>query len=211
MPVSSQPITLTGTEVRLVPMTSSHLDALTIAGADPRIWEFTTYGYITSKEKMAGWIQEILRRHQHGTDLPFTIIHQPDEKIVGCTRFMEMQPEHGTLEIGGTWINTAYWRSAVNAESKLLLLQHAFEVFGCMRVQLKTDILNTRSQKAIERLGAIREGVHRNHLIRPDGSRRDSVYYSITDDEWPQVKATLLSRIQIKRQEEKYIPRTFAG
>ncbi|MFM8320705.1 MAG: GNAT family N-acetyltransferase, partial [Chloroflexota bacterium] len=110
---------------------------------------------------------------------------------LGCTRYLDIRPAHRGVEIGGTWYGAAYQRTGVNTEAKYLLLQHAFETWGCVRVQLKTDLRNQRSQRAIERLGAVREGVIRNHMVLPDGSLRHSVIYSILDSEWPAVKLRL--------------------
>ncbi len=136
-------------------------------------------------------MRDILGRQAKGTDLPFTVIHRKTGKPIGCTRYMAIDMRNRGLEIGGTWYGPAYQRTGVNTECKYLLLRHAFEVWGCIRVQLKTDLNNVRSQAAIERIGAVREGVLRNHMIRPDGTIRDSVFYSVIDSEWPQVKARL--------------------
>jgi RimJ/RimL family protein N-acetyltransferase len=136
-------------------------------------------------------VQDILSRQAQGTDLPFAVIHLQAGCAIGATRYMEIRPKDLALEIGGTWYAPAYQRTAVNTECKYLLLRHAFEEWGCVRVQFKTDLLNERSQRAIERLGAVREGVLRHHMITPEGRLRDSVYYSILDSEWPAVKARL--------------------
>ena len=140
---------------------------------------------------MRAWVQEILSRQARGTDLVFVVIHLETGRAVGSTRYMDIQPQHRGLEIGGTWYAREHQRTGVNTECKYLLLRHAFEVLGCIRVQLKTDSRNEPSQRAIERIGAAREGVLRNHMIMPDGHFRHSVYYSIVDSEWPQVKARL--------------------
>jgi RimJ/RimL family protein N-acetyltransferase len=116
--------------------------------------------------------------------------------VIGATRYLDIRSEHRGLEIGGTWYAVEHQRTGVNTECKYLLLRHAFEVLGCIRVQLKTDSLNERSQRAIERLGAVHEGVLRSHMIMPDGRRRDSVYYSILDSEWPRIKERLLDMMR---------------
>ncbi len=131
------------------------------------------------------------RRQAAGTDLPFAVIQLASGRVAGATRFMEIRPEHRGLEIGGTWYGLEFQRTVVNTECKYLLLRHAFEVLGAIRVQFKADVRNERSWRAIERLGAKREGILRNHMILPDGVIRDSVYYSIIDSEWPGVKQRL--------------------
>jgi RimJ/RimL family protein N-acetyltransferase len=127
--------------------------------------------------------------------LPFVVIHLATGMVVGTTRYLEIQLENRALEIGGTWYTPDYQRTAVNTESKYLLLRHAFETLGCVRVQFKTDLRNERSQKALERIGAVKEGVLRNHMILPDGSLRTSVFYSILDGEWPGVKSLLEEKL----------------
>ena len=123
--------------------------------------------------------------------MPFAVIHRITGRAIGATRYMEIRPLDRGLEIGGTWYAVAYQRTAVNTECKYLLLRHAFESLGCIRVQFKTDLLNEPSQRALARIGAVKEGILRNHMIRPDGTIRHSVYYSIIDSEWPKVKARL--------------------
>jgi RimJ/RimL family protein N-acetyltransferase len=186
-----QPVTLTGSLVSLVPLSRAHLVDLAEAGHDPGIWAFMRYGVIDSQEKMLGLIESLLEAQARGADLPFSVVERAAGKAVGMTRYMDIQPENRTLEIGGTWYGVAYQRTGVNTECKFLLLQHAFEVLGCLRVQLKTDLRNERSQRAIERIGAVREGVLRDHMVLPDGTVRSSVYYSILAVEWPGVKERL--------------------
>jgi RimJ/RimL family protein N-acetyltransferase len=186
-----QPVTLQGEHVRLEPMEEKHVPDLCLVGLDPAIWTYTVYGVIETEAQLRAWVLDILSRQQNGADLPFAVIHLESNRVVGATRYMNIQTENRSLEIGGTWYGLAYQRTAVNTESKYLLLRHAFEDLGCVRVQLKTDSRNLRSQRAIERLGATKEGVLRNHMILPDGTLRDSIYYSIIDREWPEVKAHL--------------------
>jgi N-acetyltransferase len=186
-----EPVVLMGKHVRLEPMAETHIPGLTVAGGDPSIWRYMLYGEVTSQEKMADWVHDILSRKVAGTDQPFTVIHLASGKIAGATRYLEIRPMHRGLEIGGTWYGKEFQRTPVNTETKYLLLRHAFEVLGCIRVQLKTDLRNERSQKAIERIGAVREGVLRNHMILEGGNFRHSVYYSILDSEWPAVKTRL--------------------
>jgi RimJ/RimL family protein N-acetyltransferase len=189
------PITLTGKLIRLVPMTEDHVPGLARVGLEPRIWQYMIYGQKNTQDDLRQWVREILRRQERGTDLPFTVILQASGEPIGTTRFMEIQPQNRGLEIGGTWYGVDYQGSGVNAEAKLLLLTHAFEAWRCIRVQIKTDLRNLRSQRAIERLGAVKEGVLRNHVILADGYVRSSVLYSILDTEWPAVKAGLLKRL----------------
>jgi RimJ/RimL family protein N-acetyltransferase len=142
-----------------------------------------------------GWVRNILDRSVRGTDVPFAVVHLESGRIAGATRYMEIRPADRGLEIGGTWYGIEFQRTAVNTECKYLLLQHAFEELKCIRVQFKTDSRNVRSQRAIERIGAVREGMLRNHMILPDGTFRHSVYYSILDSEWPAVKALLQGKL----------------
>jgi RimJ/RimL family protein N-acetyltransferase len=185
------PVTLTGRFVRLEPLSEAHIPGLASVGCDERIWRLMLYGAIRTEEQMRGWVLEILRRQAAGTDLPFAVVHLASGRVAGATRYLEMRPEHKGLEVGGTWYGLEFQHTAVNTECKYLLLEYAFETLGCIRVQLKADLRNERSWQAIERLGAKREGILRNHYIMPDGAHRDSVFYSILDREWPAVKSRL--------------------
>jgi RimJ/RimL family protein N-acetyltransferase len=185
------PVTLTGKYVRLEPMTEAHVPGLTAVGLDDRIWEHMLYGDVLTEEDISRWVRDILSR----PDLPFVAIHLASGRTAGATRYLNISPEHRGLEIGGTWYGLEFQRTAVNTECKYLLLKYAFETLGCIRVQFKTDMRNERSQRAIERIGAKREGVLRNHMILPDGRFRDSVYFSIIDTEWSQVKKRLEVRM----------------
>ena len=184
-------VILTGKHICLEPLSETHISGLTEAGHDPAIWRYMPYGEVTTLEKMTEWVQHQLAGKTSGSELAFAVIHLQSGKVVGSTRYLDIRPEHRALEIGGTWYGTAFQRTVVNTEAKYLLLCHAFETLGCIRVQLKTDSRNERSQRAIERIGAKREGVLRNHMILPDGVYRDSVYYSIIENEWPGVKKQL--------------------
>ena len=185
------PIILNGKYVRLEPMMEDHIPGLAEIGVGQTFWDFMLYGRMESVEDMRNWVRDILSRAQNGTDLPFVAIHLASGKVAGATRYLNIMPKDRGLEIGGTWYGTEYQRTPVNTECKYLLLTHAFERLGCIRVQLKTDLRNVRSQKAIERIGAKREGILRNHMILPSGQFRDSVFYSILDSEWPEVKKRL--------------------
>ena len=191
-----EPITLTGKHIRLEPLSEAHLDGLSAVGFEPSIWRYIPHEPIDSREKMAGLIQNLLRKKSTGAELPFAVIHLESGLPIGSTRYMDIHPEHRGLEIGGTWYGKAFQRTAVNTEAKYLLLRHAFETLGCIRVQLKTDLRNERSQKAIARIGALREGVLRNHIIMADGYFRDTVFFSILDREWPAVKLNLETLLQ---------------
>jgi RimJ/RimL family protein N-acetyltransferase len=186
-----QPITLTGRIVRLEPLAETHVPDLTRAGQDDAIWRHMPYGVVRTEEQMTGFVRDVLARQARGTDLPFAVIALESGEAVGCTRYLAIEPSHRGLEIGGTWYAPAHQRTGVNTECKYLLLRHAFEVLGCIRVQLKTDQRNLRSQQAMERIGATREGILRKHMILPDGYARSTVMYSILDDEWPRVKTHL--------------------
>lgn len=192
-----KPVVLTGQHVRLEPMTEEHIPGLAEIGVGQTFWDFMLYGNISSVEDMRNWVQDILSRAEKGTDLPFTVIHLASGRVAGATRYLNIVPQDRGLEIGGTWYGTEFQRTAVNTECKYLLLRHAFETLGCIRVQLKTDMRNERSQKAIERIGAVKEGVLRNHMILPDGRYRHSVYYSILESEWPEVRKRLEKRLGI--------------
>ena len=182
------PVTLTGKYIRLEPMREAHVPGLTLAGAgNAEIWKHMLYGNINTEADMLVWVRDILSR----PDLPFAVIHLESGRVAGATRYLNIAPEHRGLEIGGTWYGMEFQRTAVNTECKYLLMQYAFETLGCIRVQLKTDLRNERSQRAIERIGAKREGVLRNHMILLDGRYRDSVFYSVLDTEWPGLKARL--------------------
>jgi RimJ/RimL family protein N-acetyltransferase len=186
-----QPITLSGRYVRLEPLSLDHAPGLWRVGNDPDIWRFMPYGPIDSPERMRGWVEEMLRRQANSADLPFAVIGLAGGQPIGATRYMTIERHNRSLEIGGTWYGKAFQRTIANTESKYLLLRHAFETLGCLRVQFRTDLRNERSQKAIERLGAVREAVFRKYSLMPDGHQRSSVFYSILDDEWPGVKARL--------------------
>ncbi|OGO34383.1 MAG: GNAT family N-acetyltransferase [Chloroflexi bacterium RBG_16_54_18] len=190
------PVTLTGQIIRLVPLSESHCLDLTAAGNDESIWRYMLYGNIQTLEQMLSWVRDMLRFQSEGTDLPFAVIYLKSGRAVGATRYLNISSEHRHLEIGGTWYGVEYQGTAVNSEAKYLLLQHAFETLGCVRVQLKTDARNLRSQRAIERLGATPEGILRHDTITPDGYLRDSMYYSILDQEWPDVKKNLEGRLE---------------
>jgi N-acetyltransferase len=186
-----KPVVLQGKHVRLEPMTEEHVSGLAQIGVGQTFWDFMVYGNMQTEADMANWVRDMRSRAEKGTDLPFVAIHLASGRVAGATRYLNIMPNDRGLEIGGTWYGTEFQRTSVNTECKYLLLTHAFETLGCIRVQIKTDSLNLRSQQAIERLGAKKEGVLRNHMILPSGRIRHSVYYSIIDSEWLEVKKKL--------------------
>lgn len=186
-----EPVTLTGRYARLEPMTEAHVPALAQIGVGQDFWHFMLYGDMHTEADMCAWVSDILSRAQKGTDQPFVVVDLASGRVAGATRYLNIMPKDRGLEIGGTWYGTEFQRTAVNTECKYLLLRHAFETLGAIRVQLKTDSRNVRSQRAIERLGAVKEGTLRNHMILPDGFIRHSVFYSILDSEWDGVKKNL--------------------
>ena len=188
------PVTLEGAHVRLEPLSLDHVDALAAVGLDPSIWEWTT-SLIRTRDEMRRWVATALDWARAGTCLPFATRERASGVIVGSTRLANAEPAHGRIEIGWTWIAPAWQRTAVNTEAKLLMLAHAFERLGVRRVELKTDALNARSRAAIARLGAVEEGTLRRHMITDGGRPRDSVYFSILDDEWPALRERLTNRL----------------
>jgi len=191
------PTRLTGGFVRLEPLSEAHVQGLAAIGIDQDIWRLMPYGDIREQGDLLRWVRGLLALADQGTDIPFAVIHLASGRVAGATRYMELRPAHRGVEIGGTWYGADFRRTAVNTECKYLLLRHAFEVMGCIRVQFKTDLRNERSQRAIERVGAVKEGILRNHMILPDGTYRHSVYYSVLDSEWPAVKVRLEEKLGI--------------
>jgi RimJ/RimL family protein N-acetyltransferase len=191
-----QPVILEGRLVRLEPLAADHIPDLLHAARDERIWQYMFYGNLAEREPMEAFIHNAIRQRDLGTDLPFAVIHNATGKAIGSTRFRDICLKHMKLEIGGTWYASEYQRSGVNLECKYLLMRHAFETFGTLRVQFKTDIRNTRSRQSLEKLGAVQEGILRRSAIMPDGLVRDTAVYSILDTEWGMVKQGLEMRMQ---------------
>jgi RimJ/RimL family protein N-acetyltransferase len=185
-----EPIVLTGERAELRPLAWEHELGLLEAAQHPDIWHYMPTP-LHEASAMHAWIESSLKAQEAGLELPFTIFDRAEGRIVGSTRFMDITLPNRGLEIGWTWLNPSVWRTRVNTECKLLLLTHCFEVLHLLRVQLKTDLRNMRSQTAIARIGGVKEGVLRKHRILPDGYVRDSVYFSILDEEWQTVKANL--------------------
>lgn len=187
------PITLTGRYIELVPLEREHRGALWRPASDPEVTRYLRSGSIRSEEEMDALIDLLLQAQSAGTDLPFTTRLLPSHQAVGMTRFLRIDRPNQWVEIGGTWLDPPYWRTPINTESKLLLMRHAFEVEKAHRVQLQTDSRNERSQRAIARLGAVREGVLREDVLLPGNYFRSSVYYSVLATEWPAVRSRLES------------------
>jgi RimJ/RimL family protein N-acetyltransferase len=183
-----QDVVLEGAHVRLEPLTRDHLDGLCAVGIDPAIWRLSPWKQRTRAD-LEGYIETALAARAAGHALPFATVHRASGRVAGSTRFGEVAAEHRRTEIGWTWLGTEFQRTAVNTEAKFLMLRHAFETWGCVRVELRTDVLNERSRNAILRIGATEEGVLRQQIVCDDGRLRDSVYFSILDREWPAVRA----------------------
>lgn len=183
--------TLEGQIVRLEPLTSDHLDGLWEAARDVRVWRWLPVLQPGSRDEMRAWLDDALVRAEAGLDIPFATVRQVVGRVVGSTRFLALRPEHGSVEIGWTWLSPDAWGTGANQEAKLLQLRHAFETWGCRRVELKTDALNLPARGAMETFGASFEGIYRKHMLVRDGVSRDSAWYSVLDDEWPAVEARL--------------------
>ncbi len=190
-----EPVVLEGKHLRLVPMGIEYLDALWEAGLDETLWRLIPTN-VASRDDMRKYIEIALADRDRGTALPFVTIERASDKVIGSTRFGNIDIAHRRAEIGWTWINPAWQRTAINSEAKLLMLTHAFEVWKCIRVELKTDALNNQSRNAILRIGAKQEGIFRNHMITETGRYRDSVFFSIIESEWESAKGILASKIR---------------
>jgi RimJ/RimL family protein N-acetyltransferase len=191
-----EPVVLEGRHVRLEPLSQGHQAALCEVGLDEELWRWIPVPVRTSAE-MAAYIETALKEQAGGTSLPFATVEKGTGRVIGSTRYGNIDKVHRRVEIGWTWVARAWQRTAVNTEAKYLLLRHAFERLGCMRVELKTDSLNQRSRDAILRIGAREEGIFRNHMITASGRIRHTVYFSIVDSEWPEVKSRLETRLEV--------------
>lgn len=184
------PAILEDAHVRLLPMTLEQVPALWRAGSDPELWRWTV-SQVHGEDDMRRYAEAALRAQAQGTALPFVTTAAATGEVVGSTRLANADAVHRRVEIGWTWIARPWQRTAINTEAKYLMLRHAFETLGCLRVELKTDALNQRSRGAILRIGAREEGTLRKHMVTEGGRVRDTVYFSVIDDEWPAVKARL--------------------
>lgn len=192
-----EPVTLEGRYVRLEPLSLAHHAQLCEVAFDDEIWRYTT-SLIKTPDDLREYIETALEWQRDGTVLPFATVDKSSGRAIGSTRFAAIERTHRRLEIGWTWIARDFQRTYVNTEAKYLMLNHAFENLKCMRVELKTDSLNDKSRRAISRIGAKEEGTFRNHMIMPGGRIRHTVYYSIIDSEWPQVKAALAEKLKTR-------------
>jgi RimJ/RimL family protein N-acetyltransferase len=182
------PVVLRGEGVRLEPLQPDHANGLYNRGRTAADWSYMPRACFIDLADVRQWIDEAIAAPD---ELPFAIVETGKDRVVGSTRYLNIRPEHRSLEIGWTWLGQEWQRTGVNTEAKLLLLSHAFERLGCVRVEFKTDARNLRSQRALERIGATREGVLRNHMIVQGNYVRDSVYFSVIDRDWPEVRERL--------------------
>lgn len=190
-----EPIILEGTHIRLAPLSLSHHGELCEVGLDERLWRLTTIRLETA-EDMFSYIQTALQGQAEGTTLPFVMIEKASEKIVGTSRYHSINQAHRRLEIGFTWVAVPWQRSSINTEAKYLMLKHAFEEYGCVRVEFKADASNEPSCRALLRIGARQEGVLRQYVISTHKGVRDLALFSIIDREWPEIKANLEKKLQ---------------
>ncbi len=189
------PVVLEGDVVRLEPLGVQHADGLLAAGHHESLWRVTVQPPLVSAAAVSSYLATSAASLASGQEVPFALVHRASGAVVGSTRWMDIARPHRRVEIGGTWVTPAYQRSAINTEAKLLQMAHLFDVLGALRVQYKTDLRNTQSQRALEGIGAVREGVLRRHMVVRDGFVRDSVYYGITDEDWPRVRRLLEQRL----------------
>jgi len=186
--------TLEGRIVRLEPLRPDHEEGLWLASRDPRTWRWLSVVQPHTRDEWSEHFRQALAAAAADAEIPLVTIGYK-EAIVGSTRFLSLRPEHRSVEIGWTWLHPSAWGTGANVEAKLLQMRHAFETWGCRRVELKTDAQNERSRGALEALGATFEGIHRKHMLVRDGENRDSAWYSVTDDDWPAVRARLEARL----------------
>ncbi|MEO6351360.1 MAG: GNAT family N-acetyltransferase [Candidatus Limnocylindrales bacterium] len=189
-----EPVTLEGKVVRLEPLSLDHLPGLIAIGLDSDIWRWMPTAIQTPGE-MRTYIERALAGRESGLEMPFATIERSSGRVVGGTRYMNIEAHHRRLEIGYTWLAPAWQRTALNTEAKLLMLTHAFGPLGALRVEFKTDSLNDKSRTALSGIGAIEEGTLRNHMVTDSGRRRHSVYFSVIEAEWPNVRQRLESRL----------------
>lgn len=192
------PVELHGELVSLEPLRGEHAPGLLAAAADDEVFAWLPYGRPLDLDQAQAWVEDALADRKASRRLPFAVLDAGDGLVIGSTSYWEFDALNAHVEIGSSWLSRTCWGSGCNAEAKLLLMSHAFEALELERVAFRTDIRNERSQRAIERLGAVKEGVHRHEMRRRDGSWRDSVHYSILRGEWPAAKAELRSRLQRK-------------
>jgi RimJ/RimL family protein N-acetyltransferase len=193
-----EPIVLEGAHVRLEPLSRGHHAGLCEVGLDEELWRWIPVPVRTAAD-MAAYIEKALQEQASGASLPFALVEKASGRVIGSTRYANIDRLHHRVEIGWTWVARAWQRTAVNTEAKYVLLRHAFETLGCIRVELKTDSLNAQSRAAILRIGAREEGIFRNHMITTGGRIRHTVYFSIVDSEWSEVKTRLEGRLNHRK------------
>ena len=186
---------LEGRLVVLEPLALRHEQGLWGATNDPEVWRWMLWNAIASREAFHDWMEEALVESRAGQRVPFAVLTAGDGRPIGSSSYLALRPEHRGLEIGWTWMARATWGTGANVEAKLLLMEHAFERLGCMRVEFKTDARNERARAALAALPARFEGVFAKYMLVRDGVVRDSAWYSVTDDEWPDVKIALTARL----------------
>jgi N-acetyltransferase len=192
--MNPRPVVLEGAVARLEPLREDHLDGLCAVGLDPDLWQWTVAS-VHSRDDMLRYVRAALQLERQGTALPFVTIHRASGRVAGSTRFGNIDLANRRVEIGWTWLGREFHRSGLNTEAKFLMLRHAFEELGCIRVELRTDRLNQRSRAAILRIGAREEGILRSHMLTETGRIRDTVYYSILAVEWPAIRRWFEERL----------------
>jgi RimJ/RimL family protein N-acetyltransferase len=188
--VKLEPVVLEGRFVRLEPLAERHVASLWAVAKEPEIWRWIPFR-VESQAAVGALVAIAARGLESGAGLGFAQVAPATGEVMGSTSYLAADPPNRRVEIGATWLHPRFQRSGVNTEAKLLLLRHAFETLGCRRVEFKTDSENRASRAALARIGAVEEGTLRAHMVRPDGSRRDSVYFSVIEPEWPRVRAHL--------------------
>lgn len=191
-----EPVELRGELVAIEPLAAEHAEGISVAADSDEVFAWLPYPRPGDLGAAQAWIADALADRDALRRLPFAVLGREGDIVIGSTSYWDFDAANAHVEIGSTWLRSTSWRSGANAETKLLLMRHAFEGLDLERVSFRTDIRNERSQRAIERLGAVREGVHRHEMRRRDGSWRDSVHYSILSSEWPEAKKRLLTRLQ---------------
>lgn len=189
-----EPVILDGTFVRMEPLSLGHVPGLTEVGTDPELWRWTK-DLIRNEEEMRAYVSVPLAWQAAGTALPFATVEKASGRVVGCTRMFDIDRDNRTLEIGYTWVAPPWQRTVINTDAKYVMLKHAFETMGCIRVQLKTDSLNNKSRNAMLRIGCKEEGTFHNHMIMREGRYRHTVFFAILENEWPTVKRDLEQKL----------------
>jgi RimJ/RimL family protein N-acetyltransferase len=184
-----------GRVIRLEPLDFVHVDGLWRAAQDADIWRWLPAPAPRNHADLERIVRAAMTERDDASRIPFAVVEKASGRAVGSTSYLDIEPLHRRIEIGWTWFGRSWWGTGVNEESKLLLFSHAFDNLRTQRVSLKTDARNERSQRAIERVGGVREGTLRKHYVRPDGTSRDTVYFSVIDTEWPQVRESLQARV----------------